>query len=60
MGPTLRTERDCARKCARKCPRCNYVSVSLKDSDCSWYAKCDVSRLEFLSFTGHRTVAVKR
>jgi len=36
------------------------VSVSLKDSDCSWYAKCDVSRLEFLSFTGHRTVAVKR
>ena len=40
--------------------RCNYVSVSLKDSDCSWYAKCDVSRLEFLSFTGHRTVAVKR
>ena len=60
MGPNLRTERDCARKCARKCPRCNYVSVSLKDSDCSWYAKCDVSRLEFLSFTGHRTVAVKR
>ena len=40
--------------------RCNYVSVSLKESDCSWYSKCDVNRLEFLSFTGHRTVAVKR
>ena len=40
--------------------RCNYVSVSLKESDCSWYSKCDVRQLKFLSFTGHRTVAVRR
>ena len=34
----------CLRRCAR-CPRCRYVSLSLWSRDCSWFARCDTSRL---------------
>ena len=40
----LSAARACLARCA-KCARCNYVSLSRKLADCSWYATCDLGRL---------------
>ena len=34
----------CLVQCA-SCSRCQYISLSLKYQDCSWYATCDLQRL---------------
>ena len=34
----------CVARC-RACPRCAAVSISLRHRDCSWFARCDTSRL---------------
>jgi hypothetical protein len=34
----------CEEQC-RHCSRCRYVSLSRKFRDCSWFARCDLSRL---------------
>ena len=40
-----RAARRCLKRCA-ECERCNFVSVSLPHSDCSWYHSCDLTRLQ--------------
>jgi hypothetical protein len=36
----------CAARCAwANCTSCNYVSFSLQNEDCSWYASCDFANL---------------
>jgi len=35
----------CLARC-ESCGACNYISVSLKFKDCSWYRSCDTSKLE--------------
>ena len=35
---------ECLAKCMR-CPRCEFMSLSVRYSDCSWYSTCDLSRL---------------
>ena len=47
----------CVRRCVDGCARCRYVSVSIPERDCSWYATCDVRRLRNAGL-GHRTYAV--
>lgn len=34
----------CEEKC-RACTRCRFISLSLRHADCSWFAKCDLTRL---------------
>ena len=51
---------ECLRKCSR-CARCRYISVSAEHKDCSWYASCDMSRLDrrtggFVSFAANATI----
>ena len=46
----------CIHRCKFECPRCRYVSVSLQAHDCSWYASCDLERLEL--GTDHQSIAV--
>ena len=36
---------ECLRQCAG-CAQCRYVSVAVEHGDCSWFARCDTSRLE--------------
>ena len=36
---------DCVRRC-RCCARCRYVSYSRHNSDCSWFASCDLAALK--------------
>ena len=50
--------RACLRRCA-SCPRCSVASYSSRDSDCSWYARCDVSTRGLTQGTGHETVVVR-
>ena len=35
----------CLARC-ESCGACNYISISIKFRDCSWYRSCDVGRLE--------------
>jgi len=42
----------CLRRCA-SCRRCQYVSISLKHADCSWYAACDRGLTRFGDFVSH-------
>ena len=37
----------CARRC-NACARCQFVSYSLKERDCSWFAMCNMENLKFL------------
>ena len=46
----------CVSRCL-KCERCRYITVSLKESDCSWYAHCDMRRLH--SAQGFRSLKVQ-
>ena len=44
-GLSLRiSAKACLRKCG-ECARCRYVTLSPRNGDCSWYAKCDLQRL---------------
>ena len=36
----------CVLHCRALCPRCADVSFSAAASDCSWYAACDMTRLD--------------
>ena len=50
-----RTPQACAKACWR-CAKCNFISFSMKESDCSWYESCP--RLETEpAHTGHWTLA---
>ena len=53
--------RACLERCRSSCARCSYVSVSLQEHDCSWYAHdaCNTAKLR-QSGLGHRTYAVTR
>ena len=35
----------CLSRCS-KCSRCNFISVSVKEHDCSWFYSCDLDRLQ--------------
>ena len=48
--------RACLALCA-DCAQCRYVSISVQEHDCSWYARCDVLRLRNAGL-GHRTFVV--
>jgi SAM-dependent methyltransferase len=53
-----RTPQACAKACWR-CAKCNFISFSMKESDCSWYESCP--RLETEpAHTGHWTMARPR
>ena len=43
----------CERQCAA-CARCRYISVSPSKGDCSWFHRCDLSKLKFKA-SGFRT-----
>ena len=45
--------RTCALKCAA-CNRCQYVSLSVRFQDCSWFTRCDTASLNFMP-SGFRT-----
>lgn len=47
----------CRWRCLR-CRRCNYISISLRWQDCSWFHRCDVSALHS-EVPGHRTMEVR-
>ena len=47
----------CVWRCAHACARCQYVSVSLPEHDCSWYASCQMGSLHNAGL-GHRTFHV--
>ena len=36
---------ECASGC-RRCSRCNYVSMSFRERECSWFHSCDLSTLD--------------
>lgn len=36
----------CVRFCADSCPRCNFVSITERGRDCSWYAECKAREFE--------------
>ena len=38
----IKTLADCAAK-AKTCKMANYISFSVKNADCSWYTKCNVT-----------------
>ena len=51
---------ECLRQCAG-CAQCRYVSVAAEHGDCSWFARCDMSRLErrttgFVTFAANATI----
>ena len=36
---------ECAQRCSG-CSGCNFISVSLRQRDCSWYSRCDLDSLQ--------------
>ena len=50
---------DCFEAC-RACRRCNFVSVSFDDHDCSWYHSCDLANLGSSRSESHTTFRVAR
>ena len=50
----------CTRHCLG-CARCQYITVSLSNADCSWYASCNMRHLSKSPFArGFRTRRVRR
>ena len=41
------------------CANCAYVSVSLVDSECSWFGACDLARLQMRNEARFRTIFVR-
>lgn len=54
----LRGLQACVLECL-KCARCNYVSFSRLEHDCSWYHSCDLSHLFSGTATGHTSLRVR-
>ena len=54
----LRGLQACVLECL-KCARCNYVSFSRMERDCSWYHSCDLARLFSGTATGHASLRVR-
>ena len=52
-------EAGCLARC-RGCGNCRYVSVSLRERDCSWYRECSLDGLQTAFSAGHRTYPVER
>lgn len=56
------TVEGCAKRCGR-CLRCRYISFSLENQDCSWYAACDMDHLQLMEEVpqahGHSYVSVE-
>ena len=50
-------QRGCAKRCTR-CRNCRFVSYSMMDNDCSWYADCNLRALGD-SPSGHHSAQVK-
>ena len=50
--------KECASRCMQ-CRRCNYISVSIKWNDCSWFNECDNMRSLHREVVGHRTVRIR-
>ena len=55
---TWETVRDSCRRMCAACARCNYISVSLRFRDCSWFHACDILQLQN-EVEGFRTEAVR-
>ena len=59
FGVKLVDDIACVRFCAERCPKCNYVSISAKGKDCSWYSRCRINNLEHEpAWLGHKTYDV--
>ena len=54
----LRGLQACIRECLT-CARCNFVSFSRVERDCSWYFECDLRKLHNGTATGHSSVRVR-
>ena len=52
-----RAYRSCRAGCL-ECANCAYVSVSLVDRECSWFAACDMARLQMRGEARFRTFFV--
>lgn len=37
----LKSAVECYKRCRVRCRSCRFVSISVRDGDCSWYASCD-------------------
>ena len=49
----------CLYRCRSECARCRYITVSLQAHDCSWYASCDLTRLNVAGGgADHQSLAV--
>lgn len=49
---------DCMHKCL-DCKRCNFVSFSRRERDCSWYASCNLDKISDSFNTGHHSRRVR-
>ena len=58
-GSWLMAASHCLRMCSA-CERCNYISLSLKFRDCSWFEKCNVPGGLHNNFPGFRSGRVNR
>lgn len=59
LGPRFNVSA-CMRRCALECSRCRYVTISLVDLDCSWYATCpDQPPTSTLPGADHFTVRIR-
>ena len=55
-GDPLVGAQRCAARC-RRCQNCRYVSFSVKERDCSWYAECSMDKLGTGAY-GHQSAHV--
>ena len=51
---TPTTLRECVNAC-QGCARCNYISFSARNRDCSWFHNCSFSELGQVSYGGGDT-----
>ena len=55
----VKGQRSCAKRCTR-CRNCRFVSYSMSQNDCSWYAECNLRALGDNKFqTDHHSAQVK-
>ena len=50
---------ECARRCSA-CAKCNYVSFSEAQRDCSWFHRCDYAHLQSLHRASFRSLHVPK
>lgn len=59
FGVRLTDDVACVNFCKDRCKRCNFVTISHKGQDCSWYSSCKWDRLEREpTWLGHKTFDV--